>query len=84
VPDNNADKIKALRNDLQKVFSSEEGKRVLQALANNCFQDKSIFEKDPYIMAYQAGIRDVYLWLINIMNLDIEALEKMTQSSVTN
>ena len=79
--DNNSEKLKGMREDFIKAFSTEEGKRVLKSLESQCLAHASVFDKDPYIMAYQAGRRDIYLSIVNIMNLDIEQLEKISGNS---
>ena len=76
----NADKLKGLRNDYKKVFESEEGKRVLADLEKVCMFRASTFDKEPSIMAFQEGLRGVYLHITTVMTLDIEALEKIAVS----
>ena len=80
MPENNADKLKGLRNDYKKVFETEEGKRVLKDLQAKCMFNYSVFDKDSLVMAYQSGLRDVYLSIVNIMSMDIEELERISNA----
>lgn len=74
----NADKLKGKRNDYKKVFESEEGKRVLKDLERVCMYRATTFDKDAAIMAFQEGLRAVYLHITTIMEMDIEELERIT------
>lgn len=76
----NAERIKGIRNDYKKVFESEEGKRVLADLEKVCMFKSTTFDKEPGVMAFQEGLRGVYLHIITIMNLDVEALEKIASN----
>jgi len=80
VADDNSQKLKELREDFKKTFSTEEGKRVLKALESQCLFKTSVFDKDSHLMAYQAGRRDVFLSIISIMELEIEELEKIANA----
>ena len=73
----NADKLKALRADYIKTFGSEEGKKVLADLEKVCMFKASTFDKEAPVMAFQEGLRAVYLHITTVINLDIEALEKI-------
>lgn len=76
---NNIQRIKGLREDYNKVFSSEEGKRVLKDLMKVCSADAITFDKDALTMAFNEGNRAVYLHIKTIMEMDIEKLEQMNQ-----
>ena len=78
MPENNADKLKALRNAYQKVFESEEGKLVLKDLERVCLYRATTFDKEALVMAFQEGLRGVYLHITTIMNMDIEELERIS------
>jgi hypothetical protein len=78
--ENNAEKLKGIRNDYKKTFETEEGKRVIKDLEKKCFYNFSVFDKEPLVMAYQAGLRDVYLSIVNIMSMDIEELERISNA----
>lgn len=73
----NVARLKGLREDYKKVFSTEEGKRVLADLEKECFGKDSTFATDPYTSAFNAGNRAVLLHIETVLTLDIEALEKM-------
>ena len=74
----NANKLKGLRNDYKKVFESEEGKRVLKDLEKVCLYRATTFDKDALVMAFQEGLRGVYLHITTIMAMDIEELERIS------
>lgn len=73
--EDNAVKLKAMRENYIKTFDTEEGKKVLLDLASVCRFKEPTFNKDPYITAFQEGLRAVYLHIITIREMDIEQLE---------
>ena len=73
----NVDRLKGLRGDYKKTFESEEGKKVLKDLESVCMFKMSIFNKDALTMAFQEGLRSVYLHITAIKDMDIESLEKL-------
>lgn len=75
--ENNSTKLKEKREDYKKTFSTEEGKRVLKDLEKLCLYRSSIFDKEPMVMAFQEGLRTVYLHITTIMDMDIEELERI-------
>jgi hypothetical protein len=84
VEKNSAERIKGLRADYCKIFDTEEGKRVLKDLEAKCMNKTSVFDKDSLVMAYQTGLRDVYLSITNLMSLDIEELERIVAGEEKN
>ena len=78
---NNVIRLKGLREDYKKLFATEEGKRVLADLERVCLFKTSTFDKDALTMAFQEGLRGVYLHINTILTLDIEALEKLSAGS---
>ena len=82
--DNNAARLKGLRNDYKQNFSTEEGQRVLKDLEKVCMYRSTTFDKDALTMAFQEGLRAVYLHITTIMNIDIEELERVANQSNTN
>lgn len=79
--DNNAERIKGLRSDYKKVFESEEGKHVLKDLEKVCLYRSTTFDKDALVMAFQEGLRAVYLHISTIMNMDVEELERLVAAN---
>ena len=77
----NSEKLKGIRNDYQQVFSTEEGQRVLKDLEKVCLYRATTFDKDALVMAFQEGLRAVYLHITSIMNLDIEELERIANQT---
>lgn len=78
--ENNAKRIKGMREDYKKTFESEEGKKVLADLEKVCLFKTTTFDKDPYVMAFQEGLRAVYLHIITVKNMDIEELERIANA----
>jgi len=79
--ENNADKLKGLRNDYKKVFESEEGKRVLADLERLGMFRQTTFSKEPLVMAYNEGLRTFYLHITTFMNMDLEELERIVNAT---
>lgn len=77
---NNAERLKGLREDYKKTFSSEEGKKVLKDLEKVCLYNTTSFDKDSHVMAFQEGLRAVYLHIKTIMEMDIEELERLVDA----
>ena len=75
--EDNSAKQKEKREDYKKIFSTEEGKRVLKDLEKVCLYRTSTFDKEPMVMAFQEGLRTVYLHITTIMEMDIEELERI-------
>jgi len=75
--EDNSVKLKEKREDYKKIFSTEEGKRVLKDLEKVCLYRTSTFDKEPMVMAFQEGLRTVYLHITTIMEMDIEELERI-------
>jgi hypothetical protein len=66
-----------MRQDYINTFKTEEGKRVLADLEKVCLYKTSTFDKEAMVMAFNEGLRSVYLHITTIMNMDIEELEKI-------
>jgi len=75
----NAERLKGLRTAYKDTFDSEKGKMVLKDLEQVCMNKMSLFNKDSATMAYSAGLRDVYLHITTIKDMDIETLEKLNK-----
>ena len=75
--EDNSAKLKEKREDYKKTFGTEEGKRVLKDLEKVCLYRTSTFDKEPMVMAFQEGLRTVYLHITTIMEMDIEELERI-------
>lgn len=72
--------LKERREDYKKTFETEEGKRVLKDLEKICLFKTTTFDKDALTMAFQEGLRAVYLHINTIMNMDIEELERISNA----
>ena len=59
----------------RSVFSTEEGKKVLEDLARMCFYERGIFSDNGLEMAYNEGRRSVFLdikWLCEVTDEELE------------
>ena len=57
----NVETLKKLTMDYVTVFGSPQGQRVEEDLRIRCGADKTSFDVDPYVTAYNEGRR--YVWL---------------------
>ena len=80
MPEDNSLKLKEKREDYKKTFATEEGKRVLKDLERVCMYRSTTFDKDSHVMAFQEGLRTVYLHITTIMDMDIEELERIANA----
>ena len=72
-----AKKSLATIRDYKTVFNSVEGKRVLWDLMKIAGMTQTNFvQGDPYGTAYNEGIRQCVLSILNKLKLDTEKLEK--------
>jgi len=62
--------------DYQRTFGSDYGKRVLRDLMVECHVLGSSFSKDPSLMAFKEGEKNVALRIMKILNVNIDELEK--------
>ena len=62
--------LKDLKVSYRKCFESEDGKKVLKDLYRVCYMDDTTFNKDPYITAFQEGIRSVAVHIKRAMEDD--------------
>ena len=74
-------RLKGLREDYKKIFTTEEGKRVLKDLENICFYNTTTLSDKALMIAFNEGNRAVFLHIKTILELDIEALEKLSGGS---
>jgi hypothetical protein len=81
VPEDNINKLKERREDYRKVFDTEEGKRVLKDLEKVCMYRSTTFDKESLTMAFQEGLRAVYLHITTVMTMDIEELERIANAT---
>ncbi len=73
----NAARLKGMREDYIKVFSSEEGKRVLADLEKVGFYKTTTFTTDAIALAFNEGNRAFLLHIKTVLEMDIETLEKL-------
>lgn len=56
------------------------GERVLADLRSFCFADRTtIFDSDPIIMARREGRREVFVRIVNFLNLDEGTVQKLME-----
>lgn len=60
-------------NDLVEVTSTEAGQRVIMRILDKCTPYLSSFDRDPAVVMYKEGQRNVGLWLIReLQKMDLE------------
>jgi hypothetical protein len=62
--------------DYQRTFSTESGKRVLHDLMVECHVLGSSFSKDPSLMAFKEGEKNVMLRIMKLLNININEIEE--------
>jgi hypothetical protein len=67
--------------DVKKTFSTEHGKRCLYSLMRLGHMMSNSFHADPYEHAYNAGKREVVLWIMTQMKKDIKQLDKLIEEA---
>jgi hypothetical protein len=78
--DENIDRIKGIQEDYRKVFSTEEGKRVLKDLEKIGFFNTTTFNNDAIAMAFNEGNRAFLLHIKTILDMDIETLKRIYEA----
>jgi hypothetical protein len=69
-----------LVKDYARVFAGEEGKRVLRDLMRHGNMLGSSFNPDPYKTAFNEGQRNLVLYILHILQIDLAELqERMEQ-----
>ena len=63
----NLQQIKDLKVAYRKCFESEHGVKVLKDLYRVCYLYEQTFNKDPYVAAFQEGIRSVAIHIKKAM-----------------
>ena len=75
---------KQVIQDVQNVFvGTLEGQRLWKHLEGICFENRSGFDKDPYVTAFNAGVRSVLLHLKTLKNIDPVEYEKKLKEQET-
>jgi len=52
------------------VFSTGEGKKILEDLRDKCYYDKRIYDDNPNVMYFKEGRRELYLYILDILKED--------------
>lgn len=66
---------KQIRTDYEKVFSTDEGKRVLSEIFKYCHVDgKSHIPGDPYTTAYNLGQLDVAIHISGMLSKSVQQM----------
>ena len=60
----------------KRLFSSEDGNRVLQDLMVSHYMMGNTMSADPYVTAFNEGQRNVVLRLLKLVKEDVGAIEK--------
>ena len=62
-------KQKEMVSTYKRVFTSDDGRRILSDLMNVCGMQRSSFDSDPLKMAYHEGERAVVLRILKSVNV---------------
>ena len=67
--------------DVQRTFNETlEGQRIWEHLETVCFEKTSGFNPDPYVHAFNAGVRSVLLHLKTLKSIDpLKAEERLKE-----
>lgn len=71
-----ADFLAERQTDYRKVLTGPVADRVLADLAKFCRADQSCFHADPRVHAVLEGRREVYLRIMDHLNLDVDELTR--------
>lgn len=72
-------KVEALKKTYLRVFSSADGKKVLEDMEGSFYINAPTISNsnDPLRMALHEGMRNAFLHIKHMMNLDIELIAKL-------
>jgi len=73
-------KIKSIQEDYRKIFSTEEGKRVLAHMEGIGFFKTTTFINDGLSMAFNEGNRAFLLHIKTILDMDLETLQRLYEA----
>jgi hypothetical protein len=62
------------RNCYRNCFNTEAGKLVLKDLFKVSKMNRSSYSNDTHLMAKEEGRKEVYRYIINTLNMDLEAI----------
>lgn len=71
------EKLKVLKSNYIRTFSSDEGKQVLADLESKCYIKDTTFSRDPHLTAFNEGQRSVVLSIKSMMDLDVAKLKEI-------
>lgn len=74
-------KYKSTAIAYKNVFSSVQGKEVLDDLIKSCYLLSPTFSKDPYETAFKEGQRNVVLKILQLLEVDLNKVEEMIKQS---
>ena len=73
--DGEADRIEAY----QRLFATEDGQEVLYDLMRKCNFVKPTYDPDIHVAMINEGKREVILYIIEVLNRDVEELYKFVE-----
>lgn len=73
--------LEKIQKIYRRLFNSEDGKFVLRDLRNRCYVDVTAFDRDPYVHAFNEGVRSFYLTIVNLVEMDLAKLRGDTDAS---
>ena len=67
--------------DYKRVFGTEQGKRIMQELIQAHYIMQPVMNKDPLVMAFKEGQRNVVLRILNILETSEEQMHKLLRET---
>lgn len=68
--------IAATTQRYKTVFSTEDGKWVLEDLAKRCYEHITTFNSDAKMMAFNEGRRSVYKYIKSMIDKDLRDVQE--------
>lgn len=66
-------------NAYKEMFQTEAGKLILEDLSRICHFKANLFTGDATRTVYNEGMRNVYLYINSVINVDPKAVEEMAK-----
>lgn len=82
--DDSIKNLKRQQEDIQAIFTTDNGKRVLKNLEDKFYVNNTTFRYDENALAYNEGQRTVILYIKNMLEMDVEKLVKEVQKHERN
>lgn len=76
-------KLKDVKLAYLRLFSSEDGKKVLKDLEGVCFVNRTTYSPDPGMTEVREGARSVWLYINKMMAVDNPTEQAQTKDNLT-